>query len=789
VTLSAVASQTINHALEIDEWQLVDQQFDPDQLMLKETLFSLANGFIGSRGTYEEGCSAGASCEGSYLNGVYSSEPIQYGESAYGFAKNNDKMLQVPDGKSLQLALDGHWLAVSAEQPAERSLDLRTGILSREQLFTSPSGKQLKLQSRRLVSFQRPELMAIEWTITAQNFSGAVLLKSCLNGQYKSVFKPDDPRVGEMALETSLKPVAQQGIKDKADCSYLLHQVHGADFQLLSAIAHQFADDVRFMDQQVEPNLLTQLFELHLQQGQAVTFSKYISYQVASKQAEMPLPAAQKVLQQAVNDGFTVLAAEQQQYLADFWLQSDIQISDDPALQQGLRFNLFSLVQSAGRNGVSNIGAKGLTGPGYDGHYFWDTEIYVIPTLSFCQPDTARQLLLQRFSQLDQAKNRARQMSHDKGALYPWRTISGDECSAYFPAGTAQYHINAAIAYAIRSYLLAIDDWAFIQQAGAEMLVETARLWLQLGFFSQHSGRFEIHLVTGPDEYTALVNNNFYTNAMAQLHLSFVAEVLATLASQNPEFYQSFCLRLGVSPDEIQSWQQAAELMYLPYDDKLQISAQDDSFLAKKPWDFAATPADKYPLLLHFHPLVIYRHQVLKQADLVLAMYLLDQQFDRDLKARNLAYYEPLTTHDSSLSSCIHSVAFAETGQTERAYQFFANTARMDLDNYHHNTEYGVHIACMAGSWLSVVCGFAGMRSRPEGLYFEPKLPAAWPELKFKLNYRGRVLQVQVSQKQVNYQLLSGADLTLQHKTERFSLTAGQSQLFSLSAVSSGVKS
>ena len=226
MTLSAVASQTINHALEIDEWQLVDQQFDPDQLMLKETLFSLANGFIGSRGTYEEGCSAGASCEGSYLNGVYSCEPIQYGESAYGFAKNNDKMLQVPDGKSLQLALDGHWLAVSVEQPGERSLDLRTGILSREQLFTSPSGKQLKLQSRRLVSFQRPELMAIEWTITAQNFSGAVLLKSCLNGQYKSVFKPDDPRVGEMALETSLKPVAQQGIKDTADCSYLLHQVH-----------------------------------------------------------------------------------------------------------------------------------------------------------------------------------------------------------------------------------------------------------------------------------------------------------------------------------------------------------------------------------------------------------------------------------------------------------------------------------------------------------------------------------------------------------------------------------
>ena len=244
----------------------------------------------------------------------------------------------------------------------------------------------------------------------------------------------------------------------------------------------------------------------------------------------------------------------------------------------------------------------------------------------------------------------------------------------------------------------------------------------------------------------------------------------------------------AISEQEIQSWQQAAELMYLPYDDKLQISAQDDSFLTKKPWDFAATPADKYPLLLHFHPLVIYRHQVLKQADLVLAMYLLDQQFDRDLKARNLAYYEPLTTHDSSLSSCIHSVAFAETGQTERAYQFFANTARMDLDNYHHNTEYGVHIACMAGSWLSVVCGFAGMRSRPEGLYFEPKLPAAWPQLKFKLNYRGRVLQVHVSQKQVSYQLLSGADLTLQHQTERFSLVAGQSQMFSLSVASSGVK-
>ncbi|MDP5206060.1 glycoside hydrolase family 65 protein, partial [Alishewanella sp. SMS9] len=480
-----------------------------------------------------------------------------------------------------------------------------------------------------------------------------------------------------------------------------------------------------------------------------------------------------KILKEACSKSFASLLSEHQDYWSNFWQQADVKIAGDDALQQGIRFNLFSLAQSAGRNGKSNIGAKGLSGPGYDGHYFWDTEIYVVPVLSLTQPETARQLLCHRYSQLDFARERAQQMSHKQGALYPWRTIGGEECSAYFPAGTAQYHINAAIAYAIRSYYLATADSQFIRDMGAEMLLETNRLWLELGFFNpRQNDRFEIHQVTGPDEYTAIVNNNFYTNAMVQLQLEFSLQIFA----EYPELAKKF----GLTEAELHTWQRAAKNMYLPYDNELAIQAQDDSFLTKKPWDFSNTPKDKYPLLLNFHPLVIYRHQVLKQADTVLANVLLDNRVNAKQKARDLAYYEPLTTHDSSLSSCIHSIAFAETGNIERAHAFFGDSARMDLDNHHGNTEVGVHIACMAGSWLSLVMGFAGLRVRTTGLYFSPQLPKDLPALEFRLCYVGRIIKVSLTASQASYQLISGEPLTLHHVDQAFQLSATATVQFAI---------
>ncbi|MBU2179618.1 MAG: glycoside hydrolase family 65 protein [Gammaproteobacteria bacterium] len=738
--------------------------------MLKETLLSQGNGYLGSRGTLEEGDSAIA-CEGVYLNGLYSAEAIVYGESAYGFAEQNHKMLQVPSGKWFRLQLDGEWLHPQSGQPMHRHLDLQNGVLQRSEIYQTSSGKQLRFSSERLVSAAIPGLMLLRFELEALNFSGDLLIETALDARYQPVRKAGDPRVGDMSARHALAATAQCDGQLTA-LSSLQFNAQAAPFQVAALMHHQWPEDAVLLQSKLESHWLSQQVQLSLTQGVTQRVEKWLYYGHSDRQSTTALLLARLEAEftAQIARGSAAIWREHQALIAEFWYQTDIECPADPALQQGMRFNLFSLYQHAGRNGQSNIGAKGLSGPGYDGHYFWDTEIYVVPVLSLCQPQLARQLLQFRINQLPQAQQRAREMSHQQGALYPWRTIGGTECSAYFPAGTAQYHINAAIAYALRSYLLASGDFAFIAQQAAGMLFETARLWLELGFFGR-SGAFEIHQVTGPDEYTALVNNNFYTNAMAKLHLQFAVEIWQRLKQEQPAQAQHWAQQLSLDETEIGLWKQAAQQMLLPYDEALHINAQDDSFLQKKPWNFAETPAENYPLLLHYHPLVIYRHQVLKQADVVLAMVLLDQQFSTAQKAKNLAYYEPLTTHDSSLSSCIHSLAYAETGEPGKALHFLRDTLRMDLDNRHHNTEFGVHIACMAGSWLALVNGFAGMRCREDGLHFTPQLPADWPELKFRLTWQGRLLQLRFCQQQTEYQLLSGPALTLWQGAVAISLT------------------
>lgn len=765
--MTAISSSAQPQVLALAPWLLPDLDYQPEHYMLKETLLSIGNGYLGSRGSFEEGAPAGVThCEGTYLNGVFSSEPIAYGESAHAFAEHNHKMLQVANGKVLQLQLDGEAVDISGAIKHQRQLDMQQGVLERDWLWQSQSGKQLRLQSKRLVSQQRPNVLAIELTLTAINFSGPITLCSALDAQYPGYHKAGDPRVGEMSIADTLSLVQQQL---RPNGGQMLHSAKGSGTLVAAIWQDLLPPNTQCLTSSAQTdNLLQQHYQLQLLAGQPQQLTKLVIYCHAAASSEQSglLEQATSLLQQACNAGFSTLLSEQQQWWQSFWQGADVSIAGDLAMQQGIRFNLFSLAQSAGRNGQSNIAAKGLTGPGYDGHYFWDTEVYVIPVMSLLQPELAKQLLAHRYSQLNAARQRARQMSHNTGALYPWRTIGGEECSAYFPAGTAQYHINAAIAYAIRSYYLATGDEQFMADMGAEMLVETSRLWLDLGFFNprQHN-RFEIHQVTGPDEYTAIVNNNYYTNAMVQLQLNFCAEYLTA----KPALKRT----LGVSAAELSLWQQAAQQMYLPYDDTLGIHAQDDSFLAKKRWDFAKTPASHYPLLLNYHPLVIYRHQVLKQADTVLANVLLDDQLSKEQKARDLAYYEPLTTHDSSLSACIHSIAFAETGDIARAQAFFGDSARMDLDNHHGNTDVGVHIACMAGSWLCLVQGFAGVRVRPSGLVLAPNLPESLGELRFRLQYQQRLLEIRVQGQQADCQLLAGEPITLQLHNQRLELTVG----------------
>ncbi|MDQ2820929.1 MAG: glycoside hydrolase family 65 protein [Pseudomonadota bacterium] len=753
-----------------DPWAIRETAFDTTAHFLRETLFALGNGYIGLRATGEEGYSgpAGTSLDGTYLNGFYESEPIVYPEAAFGLAKTNQFMLNVPNAKGISL-----WIGEERFDPLsgtvqhyERTLDFRTGVLVRSLEWTSPNGKRIALRSRRVVSFENKHLFAIAWEVTPLNFSDAITIVSSVNGAVRNLEAGDDPRIGSAVSGPALQTM---GVEQDAHLSALVQQTHNSGFTLVSAIATHI--DGAVADKAHAHQQATERFTIEATQDQPVQVVKYGSYYSSRDYpAGELLERTRATLRDAGAAGFDALCAAQAAYLADFWRHADVEIAGDDALQQGIRFNQFHLLQSVGRDGRTNIAAKGVTGEGYEGHYFWDTEIYIFPFFLYSKPDVARKLLEYRYAGLPQARERARQMSHTQGALYPWRTIAGSECSAYFPAGTAQYHINADIAYSIKSYYDATGDRDYMAQAGAEIVLETARIWIGLGSVDRE-GRFCINEVTGPDEYTALVNNNYYTNAMAQMHLRFAADCVDMLRHECAADFARVVAATGLQDSEMAGWRHAADTMHLPYDAALGIHAQDDSFLSKKPWDFAATPPENYPLLLNYHPMVIYRHQVCKQADVVLALMLLSDQFTLDDKRRDFDYYEAVTTHDSSLSSCIFSIIAAEVGYHDKAYDYFLETARLDLDDTHGNTHYGVHTAAMAGTWLGVAYGFAGMRVVDGALRFAPGVPVQWQHYQFQIQLRGSFLRVRIDADAAEYTLQDGAGLDFTHHGQALAVT------------------
>ncbi len=457
------------------------------------------------------------------------------------------------------------------------------------------------------------------------------------------------------------------------------------------------------------------------------------------------------------------LLSEQRAYLDDFWGRADVELEGDPEIQQAVRFALFHVLQAGARGERRPIPAKGLTGPGYDGHTFWDTEIFVLPVLTLTLPEAAADALRWRYSILELAKERARQLRL-RGAAFPWRTIHGEECSGYWPASTAAFHINADIAYTVVHYMQATGNNAFEEEVGLELLVETARLWRTLGY-RDAVDRFRIDGVTGPDEYSAIADNNVYTNLMAQHNLHSAVEAV--------QRHPSVAHALGVDAEEIASWRDAADKMLIPYDERLGVTPQAESFTEHEVWDFASTAPDQYPLLLHFPYFDLYRKQVLKQADLVLAMQLCGDAFTAEQKARNFAYYEPLTVRDSSLSASTQAVLAAEVGQLDLAYDYLGEAALMDLDDLEHNARDGVHIASLAGAWTALVAGFGGLRYEGS-LSFAPRLPDGIERLAFRILFRGRRLRVEVTATEAMYRLLDGSPLKIRHHGDEIILPADE---------------
>ena len=527
-------------------------------------------------------------------------------------------------------------------------------------------------------------------------------------------------------------------------------------------------------------------FTIEAQAGCPIQLTKYMVYHASQTAcAEELCGRAEWTMDRVVNQGFQQLLASQEQYMDDFWRRSDVRIKNimedrikrsTVEIQQAIRFNLFHILQASARAEDTGVPAKGLTGQAYEGHYFWDTEIYLLPFLTYTSPRIARNLLAFRYKMLPQARARATELGH-RGAMFPWRTISGEEASAYYAAGTAQYHINADIMYALRKYVQATGDELFLRDYGAEMLVETARLWVDLGFYSDaKGGKFCINGVTGPDEYNAVVNNNAYTNLMARENLRYATQVVEFLRKAKPDAYDALVHKTALERSEVNAWIRAAENMYVPYDEKLKIIPQDDNFLDREPWDFRNTPRDRYPLLLFYHPLNIYRKQVIKQADVVLAMFLLGDVLPPEMKKRNFDFYDPLTTGDSSLSSCVEAIIAAQTGDMDKAFRYGMAALLMDLADVGGNVKDGCHIASMGGTWMMLTYGFGGMRDYDGTLSFWPRrAPEENAILRFPLTYRGQMLEIEIGVDRVEYALREGERLVIRHETEEVELNSGKS--------------
>ncbi|NNG47444.1 MAG: glycoside hydrolase family 65 protein, partial [Deltaproteobacteria bacterium] len=692
--------------------------------------------------------------------------------------KTGQSIVNVPDAKVIRLYVDDEpfFLPTANLLEFERSLDMRQGTLDRKVVWEMPSGKRISVESRRLVSFQHRHLAAVSYEVTLLNAEAPVVISSKMVLEENEQEDDDDPRRGRSLSGRVLSILDRQSRDGRI--VWGLRTQH-SKMALASGVDHVIMTECPYSRTMEHADGSGKVvYSIDAKPGKPIKLIKYITYHSSRSASPTELMGrAGRTLDRALAHGFEDLLSSQRAFMDEFWRRSDMEVKDDPEIQQIIRFNLFQMCQATARAEGAGIPAKGLTGEGYEGHYFWDAEIYVLPFLTYTEPRIAKNMLLFRYSMLDKARQRAWEVNQ-KGALFPWRTINGEEASAYYAAGTAQYHINADIMHALKKYVDATGDEEFLYHEGAEMLVETARFWKDLGFFSKSKGgQFCINGVTGPDEYNTVVNNNAFTNLMARNNLRYAAETVEQLREKNPGVFQVLVDKTGLEMSEVTEWKKAAENMFLPYDKEKGIHLQDDSFLDRERWDFENTPREKYPLLLHHHPLVIYRHQVIKQADVMLAMFLLRNEFTEEQKRKNFDFYDPLTTGDSSLSACIQSIMACEAGYMEKAGRYARYAALVDLRDIAGNVRDGLHIASIGGTWMVITYGFAGMREKDGRLSFRPRLPrnAKSGGFKFRVVIRGQMLEINFDREtdKVTYLLVEGSRLTIEHYGEEMNLAAG----------------
>ncbi len=802
------------------EWTLVakGEQSIGDSVL--DSLLAVSNGFLGMRGGVGLHLTDDPN-RATMLAGFHEIWPIVHPENAYGFARTGQSLLAFPDATGFEMWVDGDLLRIGTGnfEFIERTLDMASGVLRMAAIWEAPSGARVRIDERFAVSVTNEALASVEVRVEALTQDCAVRIASIVEetsvdpGEHGDeslavASQMTDPRMGDARAKTFLSVISRTFSADEGTIVFRTqHSRMVASLSYFHQVRH--STDAVVADAGVTHlgHAIVTTFDAQVERGSSFTVSKGLAYSrsdvVTSDYGLGPneedgrtteimralVDRSNHALQDLQAEGFEDFFEQQDSFYQELWAHHDVQIGGDPLTQKALRWTIFHLLQSSLLLDGTGISAKGLSGTGYDGHYFWDTEIYILPFLVFTAPEAAREALHYRYLLLDAARARAAEMDQ-RGALFPWRTISGHEASAYYPAGTAQYHIDADISYAVNQYVWVTGDYDFLASQGFEILVETARLWVDLGFWHEvptvvedagsqwigGSRSFHIFGVTGPDEYTAVVDDNFYTNVMARANLRNAVFWAQWMQQNRLSDYVHIAGRLGLGDEELSAFTAAADAMHIPFDEGLGIHAQDNSFLSKPRWDFEGVPVENYPLLLHYHPLVIYRHQVLKQADVVLGLYLCADEFTIDQKRADFEYYDPLTTGDSSLSAATQAIIASDVGYADLAWKYFERALMTDLEDRHGNTHHGLHMASLGGVWSAAVMGFGGMRLSDDTLNINPQLPGNWDSLKYRIQYRGQWLEVESSRTSVRVRLHADAteECSLTIADREFTLSPGQ---------------
>ena len=750
----------------VEPWQVRELDLDLGMLAQSESVFALSNGHIGIRGNLDEGDPSGL--PGSYLNSFYETRPLPYAEAGFGYPESGQTVVNVTNGKLIRLLVDDEPFDMRYGKLVrhERVLDLRSGTLRRAVEWISPAGSIVRVRSERLVSFTQRAILAVHYEVEAVGSPLRVVAQSELVANEEVPGSTGDPR-SAAALKDPLVAVEHSANGNR---SSLVHRTRVSELRMAAAADHVIAGDAEVQSHTyVEPDWSRTTIGCRLEPGQRLSVTKFVSYGWSSQRTVPALrDQVDAALSAALHTGWTQLFAEQRSYVEDFWDGADVELDGDDSVQQAVRFGLFHVLQAGARAEQRAIPAKGLTGPGYDGHAFWDTESFVLPVLIATAPKAAADALRWRHSTLELAVQRARTLDL-AGAAFAWRTIRGQETSAYWPAGTAAFHINADIALAAVRYVQWTGDEDFEKGCALPLLVETARLWQSLGYAGK-DGRFHIDGVTGPDEYSALADDNTYTNLMAARNMQYAADAAQRWPVEADEW--------EVTTEEIERWQEAAATMAIAYDEQQQLPEQDRGYHRHEVWDFAASArTGGYPLLLHAPYFQVYRKQVVKQADLVLALHWCGDSFTAQQKLRAFDYYEQITVRDSSLSACSQAVLAAEVGHLQLAHDYLSEAALMDLRDLEHNTRDGVHVASLAGSWIGLVCGFGGLRDHGGRLSFAPRLPEAITRLSFAVRWRGCKVRLVITGDRACYTVEDGADAELRfsHHGSPVTVSAGAS--------------